>query len=220
MCNAGALCEAAANALGPCAPAAATPAPGPDPGPDRLVTRFEDDARGASALAEAVGTAAGRWGIRWVASRVARLAYAQAAWLLTHEHPVGTHLYLHTEYEPVRRVLTITVGDPGGVLPTHPLGDHWRRSLSGPIHADAYHHGGEGRRLRCQLKVRAPWRVRITWDAERIQGTHPRHTFEDCHSREALRTALARVGRLEAVRAIHVQGPADRDDEWHEPPEE
>ena len=185
----------------------------------RLIEEFDDDARGASALAEAVGAAAERWGIRWAGSRVARLAYAQAAWLLINDHPIGTHLFLQTEYDPAHRLLTITVGDPGGVLPTHPLGEQWRRSLSGPVHADAYHHGGAGRRLRCQVRVRAPWRVRITWDTARMQGTHPRHTYEDCYSPADLRAGLAHVRELGAVLAAHVQGPADRDDVWHEPPD-
>jgi len=201
----------AAHATAPCSPTEEEPV--------RLIVKFVDDAEGACALAETVRTATRRWGIRWAGERARRLAHTQATWLLAHDHPELTHLYLHIEYASVRRLLTIMVGDPGSMLPAFAVGDQWRASLAGAVSPDAFHQGGTDRRLRCFVRVRAPWRMRRTWDTDRLDGAHPEHTFEDCDGQDVLRRTLATVLRQDAVRAAHWQGPDDRDEVWHEPGE-
>jgi len=205
-------CEiVAAHVTPPCRPNGEAPL--------RLIAKFVDDASGACALAEAVRTAVRQWGIWWTGEGARRLAHAQATWLLAYDHPKRTHLYLHAEYSGVRRLLTIMVGDPGSMLPALVIGDRWRMSLAGALCADAFHQGGRDRRLRCVVRVRAPWRVRKTWDTDRLEGTHPELTFEDCDGQDAVRGTLAAVLRQDAVRAAHWQGPDDRDEVWHEPGE-
>jgi hypothetical protein len=166
-----------------------------------------------------VGTAVRWWGIRWTGERALRLAHTQATWLLAHDHPERTHLYLQVEYSSARRLLAIMVGDPGSMLPAFVVGDQWRASLAGAMSPDAFHQGGRDRRLRCFVRVRAPWRMRKTWDTDRLDGTHPEQTFEDCDGEDALRGTLAAALRQDAVRAAHWQGPDDRDEVWHEPGE-
>jgi len=185
--------------------------------PVRLIAEFDDDASGACALAVAVRTALRRWGIWWTGEGAGHLAYVQATWLLAHDHPDRTHLYLHAEYSSARRLLTVMVGDPGSMLPALAIGDQWRKSLTGARSADAFHHGGRDRRLRCAIRVHAPWRVRKTWDGARLEGTHPKYTFEDCNGKDDLRGTLAKALRQDAVSSAHWQGPEDRDDVWHEP---
>lgn len=187
--------------------------------PLRFVDTFIDDASGACALAEAARTAAQRWGIQWTGDGAWRLAHAQATWLLAYDHPKRTHLYLHAEYSSARRLLTIMVGDPGGMLPVLVMGDRWRMSLAGAVRADAFHQGGRDRRLRCVVRVRAPWRVRKTWDTSLLEGTHPEYTFEGCDGQDAVRGTLTAALREGAVRAAHWQGPDDCDEAWHEPGE-
>ena len=187
--------------------------------PLRLVAEYVDDDAGACALADSVRGAARRWGIRWAGEEARRLAQAQAKWLLAHEHPEHTHLYLHTEYIRARRLLTVVVGDPGSILPALETGDQWRMSLTGVLSADAFHHGGTDRRLRCVLRVRAPWRVCRTWDTARLEGTHPEHTFEDCEGEGDLRKTVGTALRQDAVRTARWQGPDDPDDVWREPDE-
>lgn len=184
--------------------------------PLRLIAEYDDDLEGASALAEAVRTATRRWGIGWIEGRAGSLAHTQAGWLLANDHPASTHLRVHAEYSSDVCTFTIMVGDPGGLLPALEAGDQWRLSLGPVLSADAFHRGGRDRRLRCVLKVRAPWRVRITWDTARLEGIHPEHSIEDCGSADdAIRAVSIALGH-EAVRTAHWQGPEDRDDVWRE----
>lgn len=178
--------------------------------PLHLVAEFDDDADAAHALAASVRAAAHRWGVCWFEERAARLAREQAMWLLANEHPAGTHLCVHVEYVAARRVMTIVVGDPGGLLPALADGEEWWLS------ADAFHHSGRNRRLRRVLSVRAPWRLRITWDTSQLEGRHPEQSFEDCNSKDDMHTCVAIALRLDAVRAVHWQSPCDQDEDWHE----
>jgi hypothetical protein len=182
--------------------------------PLRLIAEYDDDTNDASALAEAVRAAARRWGIWWAADRAARLAHAQATWLLTYGHPGGTGLCLFAEYVGDRRMLTLTVGDPGSLLPGPVVGDQWRLSLSGSVFAEAFDHGGRDRRLCCAVVVRAPWRIRLTWNRAALGGIHPVHSYEDCRAEQDVAPSAVRARRQAGVVAVHWQGPDERDDVW------
>jgi hypothetical protein len=183
--------------------------------PLRLIAEFDDDTNGASALAESVGAATRTWGIWWIEARAARLAHAQATWLLTHDHPADTHLRVHAEYDRDGCVLMMIVGDPGRTLPESTVGDQWRLSVGEAVCVDAFLDEGGDRRMRCVMRARAAWRVRITWDLSRLDGTHPKYTFEDCSSEDDAHGTVARAVQRQAVADARWQGPHDGDDVWH-----
>jgi hypothetical protein len=183
---------------------------------------YTDDISGASALASAVVGAVRQWGIWWTADKAERLAYAQAAWLLTN-FPEGGFLALHASYAPSTTWLSIVVLDAGSMLPPLDRSDEWRMSLGTHVLAYARHYDGSARELEALFKIRAPWRGRITWNTSKINGYHPEYTFEDYRTdvdaEQGVRTLLGRIGANLAeseIAAVHWQGPHDRDDDWRE----
>jgi len=181
-----------------------------------------DDIAGASALASAVAAAVRKWGISWAADKAQRLAYAQASWLLGN-FPAGGFLALHASCDPSRTWLSIAVRDAGSMLPALDRGDQWRMSLGANVLAYARHYDGNARELEALFKIRAPWRVRLTWNTDKISGHHPQRTFEDYYTdaaaEQGVSTALGRIGsdpHESQITAVHWQGPQDRDDDWRE----
>jgi hypothetical protein len=163
-----------------------------------------------------------QWGIWWTAEKAERIAYAQAAWLLTN-FPAGGFLALHASYDPSTTWLSIVVCDAGSVLPVLDRGDELRMSLGPKVLAYARHYDGNAREIEALFKIRAPWRVRLTWNTDRISGYHPECTFEDYHAdsdaEQGVSTALRRIGadpRGSEITAVHWQGPHDRDGDWRE----
>jgi len=187
-----------------------------------LADSYSNDISGASALASAVVAAVRQWGIWWTADKAERLAYAQAAWLLTN-FPEGGFLALHASYDPSTTWLSIVVCDAGTTLPTLDRGDGWRMSLGADVLTSARHYDGNARELEALFKIRAPWRARLTWNTDKISGYHPQCTFEDYRTdtdaEQGVSTALRRIGadpRGSEIAAVHWQGPHDRDDDWRE----
>ena len=187
-----------------------------------IADAYSDDVSGTSALASAVVGAVRQWDIWWTAEKAERLAYAQAAWLLTN-FPEGGFLALHASYDPSTTRLSIVVLDAGSILPTLDHGDEWRMSLGANVLAYARHYDGKARELEALFKIRAPWRAWLTWNTDKISGYHPKHTFEDYHTdaeaEQGVCTAISRIGADplgSELAAVHWQGPHDRDDDWRE----
>lgn len=182
---------------------------------------FADDITGSDALSTAVADAARAWGVGWAAERAAHVARGHATWLLNND-PKGGYLALVVEYDPRRRELAIIVGDDGSMVPALASSDEWLHSLGPVTAAEAQLDSGSHRALCCVVKVRSPWRLRLTWNTGAMLGTHPKNTYEGCETREdADRVAAAHLARIGtgvtegALRAVSWQGPEHRDDEWY-----
>jgi hypothetical protein len=192
----------------------------------RLALRdtFDGDLLGANSLGSATAAAARQWGVWWIAGLAARAALVSALWLLRHEHPEGV-LKLRLGFDPVRRDLTIAVRDAGSMLPVLHTGDELRADLAGiDAYFDARHLSGSGRELMIAIRVRPPYRVRLTWDIERFSQPHPRYTFDyqetEQGALQAVEDALRGIGGgapQSALLAVEYQGPEDDPETWYSP---
>lgn len=195
-----------------------------EPSPLTLHDTFDGDLLGANGLGSATAAAARQWGVWWVAGLAARAALVSAVWLLRHEHPEGV-LKLRLSFDPAHRDLTIIVRDAGSMLPVLHTWDELRADLVGiGAYFDARHLSGSGRELMIAIRVRPPYRVRLTWDVARFSRPHPRYTF-DYHETEAgavhaAEDALRGIGGgapQSALLTVEYQGPGDDPETWRSP---
>ncbi len=192
-------------------------------GPLRLRDGFDRNLLGANALSRATAAAATRWGIWWVASPAARAAFLGAGWLLCDDQPVGA-LALDLDFDPTYRELTIIIRDAGCTPPTARGWGALRADLYGcGAYPDVLHLPGSGRVLLIVMRVRPPYRVRLTWDRERFSQPHPRHSFEyyetELEAHQAGNAALRGIGcgggaPQGALLEVEYQGPGDAADAW------
>jgi hypothetical protein len=187
---------------------------------------FPGTPEGVEAAADFAAEQARAWNVGYVARKAALLARIQGGWLLAHQHRSSANIELLTYLEPdmgLVRNLGVMVLDAGSSLapPIADQADQLQVDLAEIAWYWAAGISGRYRTLTAMLTVRAPWRVRIEWDVEKVGPNHPPVSFIDCldaqHARAEAANALARsTPRAPAAgpTAVFLQGPHDQDEHW------
>lgn len=184
------------------------------PKPYYLATDFEDRPDVALTVGYTVRSIALDWGLHPIVHDAERLTTAQVFWLMTHMHPERSRILLVVDYTADARRLEVVVGDTGSYVPVLYEFDIWREGLSPAREVGAIQCSGTARRLHFALRLRAPWRLRITWNREIVGSHHPKVTFEDCASGDDACKHAVTYLKMPGVVSVHRQGPEHGDDEW------